>query len=182
MTDRASLLPPNSTAAERQMEATTTQAFDLPVPLRQLWSPEDCPEPLLPWLAWALSLDSWKDYWPVEVKRRRIRNAITIARHKGTVQSVRNVVTAFGSALSMREWFDQEPKAVPHSVHFVLTIGAGVPRTQAYQEEIVREIIRTKPRRTQFTLVAGLEARGALGVQGCARPVTYRRMHTQEHP
>lgn len=176
------LLPPGHTPAEHAIEASVERAGALPVPLRALWTPETCPERLLPWLAWALALDGWKDYWPLSVKRQRLREAIRIARHKGTVQSVRQVVTAFGSALSMREWFDQTPPGVPHSAAFKLTIGVGVSRTQAYQEEIVREIIRTKPQRTQFSLTAGLQGMGQLGLQGIARPCGQRRLTTEEHP
>lgn len=170
------LLPAGHTPAERSLEASIERASALPVPLRALWTPETCPEALLPWLAWALALDGWKDYWPVAIKRQRLRDAVTIARHKGTVQSVRQAVTPFGSALAMREWFDQSPPGIPHSVAFQLTLGADVPNTAAYQEDIVREIVRTKPCRTQFTLTAGLQAMGSLGVQGIGRPATSRRL------
>lgn len=180
MSDFKSLLPPNATPQERAVEKAVHRTTDLPTPIRDVWSPDDCPEHLLPWLAWALSLDSWKSYWPESVKRQQIRRAVDIARRKGTVKSVRDIVQAFGSALSMREWFKQDPIGVPHSVRFTLTIGAGVPRTLEYQQDIVREIERTKPRRTQFSLVAGLEAKAGLGLQGIARPVIITRLITQE--
>ena len=38
----------------------------VPIPLRDLLSPERCPEPLLPYLAWAFSVDRWHASWPVE--------------------------------------------------------------------------------------------------------------------
>lgn len=180
MSEFKSLLPPNATPQERAVEKAVHRTTDLPAPIRDIWSPDDCPERLLPWLAWALSLDSWKSYWPEAVKRQQIRRAVDIARSKGTVKSVRDIVQAFGSALSMREWFKQDPIGVPHSVAFTLSIGAGVPRTLEYQEDIVREIERTKPHRTQFTLTAGLEAQGGLGLHGVIRSVTHTRLITQE--
>ncbi|TKA96910.1 phage tail protein I, partial [Cereibacter changlensis] len=54
-----SILPPNATKAERAFEAALAALCDLPVPVGQLWSPETCPAALLPWLAWALSVDDW---------------------------------------------------------------------------------------------------------------------------
>lgn len=180
MSEFRSLLPPNATPQERAVERAVHRTTDLATPIRDIWSPDDCPEHLLPWLAWALSLDSWKNYWPVPVKRQQIRRAVEIARSQGTVKSVRDIVKAFGSALTMREWFQQEPIAVPYSVAFTLTIGAGVPRTLDYQEDIVREIVRTKPRRSQFSLVAGLEASGGLGVQGFARALVQTRLIAEE--
>lgn len=87
-----SLLPPNATATERSIEAATARLEDVPVPLRDLWDPWHCPEDLLPWLAWSLSIDTWKSYWSPDIKRARIARAIDIQRRKGTLKSVRAVV------------------------------------------------------------------------------------------
>jgi hypothetical protein len=54
------------------------------VAIRAVWSPDDCPLDLLPWLAWGLSLDNWSTDWPESIKRERVRKAIAIARRKGT--------------------------------------------------------------------------------------------------
>ena len=52
------LLPANATPLERALAETTARLSDVAVPIRDLWSPENCPTELLPWLAWALSVDS----------------------------------------------------------------------------------------------------------------------------
>ncbi len=182
MSNLPSLLPRNATALERSIEQATARLGNLPVPLRELWNPDTCPEYLLPWLAWSLGLDSWQPYWPVAIKRQRIKAAVDIQRHKGTTKSVRDVVAAFGSALALREWWQLSPKGPPHTFEVVLTIGAGVPKTAAYQQDVIAEIERTKPVRSHFTFTLGMAATGGLGLQGAARPIIYRRLQCAEAP
>ncbi|OLO05108.1 phage tail protein I [Salinicola socius] len=171
-----SLLPPNATTAERALEATTATAADLPVPLRSLWNPDTCPADLLPWLAWAMSLDSWQPYWPERIKRQRIRDAIEIQRRKGTAKSVRDVVRSFGSSLTIREWWQRATPGEPHTFDVTLSLGADVPNTAEYQQDIVDEISRTKPVRSHFTFTAGLNATAGVGIVAVARPYIYRRL------
>ena len=178
----SSLLPPNATATEQALETTTKRTTDLPVNLRNLWNPNTCPVQFLPWLAWTLSLDSWQPYWSEAVKRERIRRAVEIQRHKGTVRSVRDVVSSFGSYLAMRQWFETTPKGTPHTFEIVLTLGASVPNTAAYQEDIIAEINRVKPTRSRFTFTAGLSATGRIGLGGAIRLAHYRRLEMTEAP
>lgn len=180
MSDPVSLLPPNATDTEWHLEATTARIGDVATPLRDLWNADNCPVELLPWLAWTLSLDAWQPYWTEQVKRQRIKEAINIQRHKGTTKSVKDVVAAFGGALTLLEWWQQTPPATPHTFEVVLAIGGGQPATAAYQQDVIDEISRTKPVRSHFTLTAGLSASGGLGLQGVARPVTYTRISVSE--
>jgi len=182
MSDPRSLLPPNATQIERVLEQVQARASLQAVPLRELWNPDTCPAHLLPWLAWTLSLDSWQPYWPEAIKRERIRMAIEIQRRKGTSKSVRDVVRSFGSSLAIREWWQLEPKGPPHTFELVLTLGAGVPNTVEYQQDVIAEVERTKPVRSHFTLTIGLAATGGLGLGGAARPVIYRRIQCNEAP
>jgi hypothetical protein len=55
------LLPINSTPLERVL--ADVQVADLPVPLRELMDPQRCPVALLPYLAWAWSVDRWDPAW-----------------------------------------------------------------------------------------------------------------------
>ncbi|WIX33326.1 phage tail protein I [Salinicola sp. JS01] len=178
---RASLLPPNASPLEHALETTAAGASELPVPLRVLWNPDTCPAELLPWLAWALSLDAWQPYWPERIKRQRLRNAIEIQRRKGTAKSVRDVVRSFGSSLALREWWQKAEPGSPHTFDVVLTLGAEVPNSAAFQQDIVDEITRTKPVRSHFTFTAGLSATGGVGVAGGARAYVYRRLAATAH-
>lgn len=90
-----SLLPYNSTAAERALEAAGTDAINIPV-VEGFRDPWRCPVALLPWLAWSLSVDQWDPAWPEEVKRETIAASIEVHRRKGTVWAMRRALAAAG--------------------------------------------------------------------------------------
>lgn len=175
-----SLLPPSATASERAIEAAVVER--VPAPIRELWDPDTCPAALLPWLAWALSIDAWKDYWPEHIKRARIRNAIAIQRKKGTVQSVRDVAASFGGQIALREWFQNTPPTVPHTFDVVLTVSGegGQTATAQFIDDVAAEIDRTKPLRSHMTITQGVEAIGAVGIAVGVRVAIYRRMQFEE--
>lgn len=172
------LFRPNATLLERAMERATARIDDIFTNLRVLWSPKDCPENLLPWLAWSLSLDSWSTDWPVEIKRERVRRALDIARRKGTAESVRSVVESFGGSVAIREWWQKETPGTPHTFDLVLTLSGfhGEPVTAAFVDSVIAEVRRTKPVRSHFTFTQGLTAEADIGVIAAARPVIYARL------
>ncbi|MGK6323780.1 phage tail protein I [Sphingomonas sp. DT-51] len=107
------LLPPNATALERALETATARLGDVPSPLRALVDPDSCPAELLPYLAWAIAIDSWSEDWPEAIRRARVRAAIPIQRRKGTVASVRDLIASFGGALALREWWEPARPVAP---------------------------------------------------------------------
>lgn len=177
-----SLLPPSATAGELALEASTARVGDVDVPLRSLWNPQTCPEDLLPWLAWALSIDAWKSYWPIEVKRARIASALAIQRHKGTVQSIRDVIAAFGGAVVMKEWWETTPPGVPHTFSLALTLSGqdGQEATAQYVDDVIAEIDRTKPVRSHYTFTQSSTASAQVGVAIVVRPCVYINLHFSE--
>lgn len=173
-----SLLPPNASELERRLEQVMARIDAIPVPLRDLWNPDTCPAELLPWLAWQLSIDAWKPYWSEYVKRARVRAAIDIQRHKGTVESVRNVVESFGGSVELREWFQADPPGEPGTFELWLTAtgAGGTEATAAFVDDIIAEVSRTKPVSRHFTFTQGVTAAAGVGVAAVARPATYARL------
>jgi phage tail P2-like protein len=90
------LLPPNATKFERALEGSTSRVSDVPILVRESWNPDTCPVELLPWLAWAFSVDSWDGSWDEATKRSVIRTAFDVQRRKGTVASVKTIRDSFG--------------------------------------------------------------------------------------
>ncbi len=173
-----SLLPPNATALEQRLAQVLGTVDDIPVPLRTLWNADTCPLALLPWLAWQLSIDAWKSYWPESVKRERVRQALAIQRRKGTVESVRSVVESFGGSVELREWFQTTPRGTPGTFELWLTAPEqGSPEaTAAFVDDVIAEVSRTKPVSRHFTFTQGLTAVQRIGVAAYARPAVYRRL------
>lgn len=88
-----SLLPPNRAALEVALEQVTARTLD-PDTIATLWDPNTCPAALLPWMAWAYSVDEWDDEWSDDVKRWVVFESMTIHKMKGTPSSIRRVMDA----------------------------------------------------------------------------------------
>ncbi|EIV9541570.1 phage tail protein I, partial [Klebsiella pneumoniae] len=101
-----SLLPPSSGNWLRHTEAGTARLSAITVALRTLWTPTDCPVDLLPYLAWALSVDRWDKNWPAERKIVAIQKSYWLHRRKGTRAAVRRVVEDMGFSATFAEWFE----------------------------------------------------------------------------
>lgn len=109
------LLPPSSTAQERALSCAVARAAALPAPLRDAWNPDDCPAHLLPWLAWAFSVDEWQDSWTVEEQRAVIRNALFIHQHKGTLAALKRAVEPLGYIIKITEYRSDADRMAPFS-------------------------------------------------------------------
>ncbi|WP_233971679.1 phage tail protein I [Pectobacterium versatile] len=100
-----SLLPVGSYDLEIAAAKACAELSRTPIPLRQLCDPDSCPSGLLPYLAWAFSVDRWDEKWPEIVKRQAIKDAYFIHRHKGTVGALRRVVEPLGYMIRIIEWW-----------------------------------------------------------------------------
>lgn len=171
------LLPPGSKPLERALEQAAAQLLDIGAPVRDVWSPDRCPVDLLPWLAWGLSIDTWSSDWSEGIKRARVRDAIPIARQKGTAASVRAVVASFGGSVAIREWWQMVPRGDPHTFSLLLSLDRpDAPASAAFVEQVIAEVQRTKPLRSHFTFTQGLTARADVGLVAAARPAISVRL------
>lgn len=100
------LLPPNATPFERALAAPTARLTAIPVPLRKLWRPRECPAPLLPWLAWGMSVDTWDPAWSESKKRDVIEASFPLHRIKGTRAALERALAVIDEGISVEEWFE----------------------------------------------------------------------------
>lgn len=98
-----SLLPLNSSPFEQAVEGALK--LDCPVATGDLWNPETCPVTLLPWLAWALSVDTWDAAWPQAIQRRVIANSPAVHRAKGTRAAVAAALDGLMVKAGIIEWW-----------------------------------------------------------------------------
>ena len=131
-----SLLPPNAIEQERALEAAIARAAEINVPLRELWNPETCPEELLPWLAWTLSVETWNPEWGVEVKRGVIRSAIETARRKGTRGAVQQAIRALGASVELVEWWQLTPPGPAHTFEVNFFANDSRTNSQLWSEQL----------------------------------------------
>lgn len=89
------LLPPNQTRLEASL-ANAAALPHTPEVLAMLWDAQHCPVQLLPWLAWALSVDEWDEAWTEAQKRAQVLESIALHRKKGTPWAVKTALAAIG--------------------------------------------------------------------------------------
>jgi phage tail P2-like protein len=166
MTD-APLLPSNSTPLERQAAQALAQIQRVPIPLRTLYNPDLCPLPLLPYLAWAFSVDRWDSKWTEAAKRAAIRSAYYIHSRKGTIGSLRRVVEPLGYLIEIIEWWQTVP--VGPRATFKLKVGVldtGI--TEEMYQELTWLIDDARPLTRHLTgLAISLETTGSVHIGAC---------------
>lgn len=109
------LLPSNATSTERKLSLVGSRIMSIPIPVADVWSSQNAPENVLPWLAWALSVDNWDKNWTVEQKRAVIADAPVSQKIKGTIGAVESNLLALGVTIRIQEWFNQIPKGDPYT-------------------------------------------------------------------
>lgn len=105
-----SLLPVESSPLELAIAEVCSELAALPVPLRDLWNPDTCPLDLLPYLAWAFSVDRWSWDWSEQTKRNVVKSAYFIHRHKGTIGALYRAVEPLGFLIKITEWWQAGDK------------------------------------------------------------------------
>lgn len=109
MSDEAnqSLLPPNASQLLKDLETVFGDSIDLPTLNRYVANPDLAPAHILPWLAWAVSVDDWSDNWPEEVRRNVIKASIEVHKKKGTIGALKKALQAFNyTNVKVEEWFE----------------------------------------------------------------------------
>lgn len=115
------LLPPNATAQERALANTIARISDVPLAARKMWNPDTIPANLLPWMAWAFSVDDWNNNWTEQEKRNVIKNSLFVHKHKGTLAAIKRAVEPLGYIIRIVEWWEDTPQAEPYT--FRLEVG-----------------------------------------------------------
>jgi phage tail P2-like protein len=205
MADFVSLLPRNSTAVELQIEQTLSRKYqhhyfnscdselisaddellsadneylldqlDADI-IRCLQQPDECPLNLLPWLAYALSVDAWDDDWTEQVKRDVISQSVAIHRKKGTLGAVKSAIRAIGiNDFEIKERSDNP--AIAHG-YFWLNFFADEPaiNSQFKQRQLLTTIDGSKKLSAHYQ--AFLTAQGNVNNSNAVEllPVLYDR-------
>ncbi|ADE87923.1 tail protein [Escherichia phage vB_EcoM_ECO1230-10] len=135
------LLPSNATAQERALAGTVARISDVPVVVREVWNPDTCPVSVLPWLAWAFSVDDWDTNWTEQQKRDTIKQSIVSQRIKGTIGAVKRQLAALGLDIRIVEWFRMATTGAPYTFEVYITID----QTSATQADLnrIKQIIDT---------------------------------------
>lgn len=163
-----SILPANLAELERDIDAALDRLGDIKVDTATLWNPWTCPPQVLPFLAWALSVDQWRSAWSEQQKRRMVAQSLDLHRIKGTRRALDLAVAGFGLQVKITEWFDAVPE-MPRGTFRVDIYSTD----QSVSEELGAELLRAvegAKRKSQhlagFSLNLQSHASARLGVGG----------------
>lgn len=166
------MLPPNATAQERAQAEAIARISAVQMLIRESWNPQLCPASLLPWLAWALSVDEWDTTWTEQEKRDVIEASLMIHRHKGTIGAVRRALTPLGYLVEVVEWWEESPKGDPYTFSVVMGTGSKPVTADLYDkaERIVLTYKNLRSHLLKLTVKADVRGQvfaGAALVDGC---------------
>lgn len=171
-----SLLPPNATELEFHLEQVVMAATDLPVSITQLWDPYACPLSLLPWLAWAFSVDEWDDRWPEHIKRQVVQNSFDVHRYKGTPYAVQQALDSLNIKTHLREWWAPDGSQEPGTMTVVALINENLADsdegllTREMLEQVTRVIQSSRRGVIHFDVELGLALEEGFGLSGAVGP------------
>jgi len=164
----AALLPPNATDMERALVDVVGAALTVPVQIETLWNPWTCPVPLLPWLAWAMSVPVWEDDWAEETKRQVIAASFETHRTKGTRAALLRALEPFGLTSEIVEWWEDGGSGQPFTFGLTSWV-TSAPATAKVQSNIAQTVAATAPVRahmTGFRIGAGFAGQTGIAAAG----------------
>jgi phage tail P2-like protein len=148
--------------------------------LRAVWDPDSCPADLLPWLAFAFSVDVWNPEWPEETKREVILRSFEVHQKKGTRKAVETALAAIGFGTDLSEWFEHggDPYTFRIDAFGEDIFDAGYQVDAALLAKVGRIVETAKPARSHFELRIGERFEGGVEIRSGARASHLHRLET----
>ncbi|EAA8874446.1 phage tail protein I [Salmonella enterica] len=129
-------------------------------------------------LAWQWNSDTWRDNWPVSLKRSVFKSIIRTKRIKGTRAAVEDVVSSLGGVVDIKEWFEQSPRGEPYTASIVASINSfdGDVPSKEMLDDVIRSIKYAKSARTLYSFSQAANISSSIGIAGGLQSVSYVRL------
>ncbi|ECU9840022.1 phage tail protein I [Salmonella enterica] len=129
-------------------------------------------------LAWQWNSDTWRDNWPVSLKRSVFKSIIRTKRIKGTRAAVEDVVSSLGGVVDIKEWFEQSPRGEPYTASIVASINSfdGAVPSREMLDDVIRSIKYAKSARTLYSFSQAANISSSIGIAGGLQSVSYVRL------
>lgn len=134
-------------------------------------------------LAYSFDLTTWRDSWPLNQKRQVAKTVVAQKCRMGTLSAVKKVLASLGSAVSITEWWEKNPRGEPHTFEVVASISqidGGLD--QGSQEDFFRLLDEAKPVRSHYTFTIVQSLIGQIDISAVVRPVSYARCRAEQAP
>lgn len=128
-------------------------------------------------IAYAWDASVWRESWTIEIKRNVLNNVIREKRKRGTLGAVKAAIETIGSVTDVKEWWQENPKGVPHTFKITARINhyPGVLDSEL-QEDLFALIDDAKPARSHYEFILSTRLSGSFGVCGVFRKLAYARV------
>lgn len=153
------LLPNGSSELEKNAAIALQEALRNPNVIADLINPKRCPEKLLPYLAWAFSVDKWDERWSEDIKRIAILNAFQIHKNKGTLSAIKRVVEPIGYLSEIKEWWQTTPQGTPGTFELTVEVSETGLNKDTYKE-LTRLVDDVKPVSRHLKLIIAINPVG----------------------
>jgi len=160
-----SLLPPNATKLEKNFEQLGQRITDLPVPFVKLHRVDQCPVPLLAWLAWDHRVEYWRSEWTEAEKRQAIAESKEFNAQRGTQSSIENLLSKFVANFELKAWHEFTPRQPPFT--FVVIINEMIISIEQLLQ-IQTAVEATKSARDHFSIAAKVQSSGQFKITGAS--------------
>jgi phage tail P2-like protein len=179
------LLPPNRTPLQAALADSSALNID-PTPLRHIADASRCPAALLPWLAWARSVDGWDEAMAEQPRRELVRQSFAIHKRAGTAGAVRRAMAALGVAVEFKEW-QSMPGAAPYTFGLVAWVNdnpaneSAVLTPQLY-DRLKRLVDQTRNERSHYALKVGARFDQAMKLASASKAAAVGRWGGEAKP
>lgn len=179
------LLPPNRTQLQAALADSSALNID-PTPLRHTADATRCPATLLPWLAWARSVDGWDEAMAEQPRRELVRQSFAIHKRAGTAGAVRRAMAALGVAVEFKEW-QSMPGAAPYTFGLVAWVNdnpadeSAVLTPQLY-DRLKRLVDQTRNERSHYELKVGARFDQAMRLASASQATAAGRWSSETKP
>ncbi|MDK1287374.1 phage tail protein I [Pseudoalteromonas umbrosa] len=97
--------PIDADALKRAQVKSACVLNDSRLLIASVWDPFLCPEALLPWLAWSVSVDEWDEAWNEVLKRQVINDSFAVHQVKGTPYALQKALDSLNIKTEIKEWW-----------------------------------------------------------------------------
>ena len=147
-----SLLPPNSTRLEKNLDQLGQRITAIPVLFVALHRYDQCPVMHLPWLAWQQRVAFWRPEWSENQKRSAIAEATAFNAQRGTKPVLLEMLGHVLDSYQLVAWHEQTPKNTPFT--FIVKVPAQVELTLDQLTEIHNAVDLVKSQRDHYAIEA----------------------------
>lgn len=157
--ERGSLLPDNSSAIERGLEAAFAELLEsIAPPFPELLDPQRTPANVLPYLAADRGVREWNTNAPEDEKRATVAAVWPTKRLAGTRRALELAVRSLGLEPEVIAWHKADPAGLPYSLHVVAVNRAALDANT--QDRLQTRLEEAKAERDVLTLEIVGESRG----------------------